>query len=133
MKSNMKTNTCPIHKKSDNQIINNNRPVFLLPIRGKLFQRLIFNSLFNYLEENKILSTHQPSFCYNELSVNQLTAIVLIIYTGFDTNPAIETLEVFLDFFYAILYKITHSKYKITTTKYYALEVPGKRKIQLKQ
>ena len=67
------------------------------------------------------------------MSVNQLTAIVLIIYTGFDTNPAIETLEVFLDFFYAILYQITHSKYKITITNYYALEVPGKRKIQLKQ
>ena len=46
-----KSNICPIHKKVDKQIINNYRPVSLLPICGKIFERLIFNSLFEYLEK----------------------------------------------------------------------------------
>ena len=40
-----KSNICPIHKKGDKQVINNYRPVSLLPICGKIFERLIFNSL----------------------------------------------------------------------------------------
>ena len=31
---------CPIHKKSDKQIINNYRPVSLLPICGKMFETI---------------------------------------------------------------------------------------------
>ena len=46
-----KSNICPIHKKGDKQIINNYRPVSLLPICGKIFEKLIFNSLFEYLEK----------------------------------------------------------------------------------
>ena len=51
-----KSNICPIHKKNEKQTINNFRTVLLLPICGKLFERLIFNSLFNCLKENKLLS-----------------------------------------------------------------------------
>ena len=40
-----RSNICPIQKKSDKQIINNYRPVSLLPICRKIFERLIFNSL----------------------------------------------------------------------------------------
>ena len=40
-----KSNICPIHKKGDKQVINNYRPVSLLPICGKVFERLIFNSV----------------------------------------------------------------------------------------
>ena len=37
-----KSNICPIHKKGDKQIINNNRPVSFLLMCGKIFERLIF-------------------------------------------------------------------------------------------
>ena len=40
-----KSNICPIHKKGDKQIVNYYRPVSLLPIYGKIFERLILNSL----------------------------------------------------------------------------------------
>ena len=46
-----KSNICPIHTKGDKQINNNYRPVSLLPICGKMFERLIFISLFEYLEK----------------------------------------------------------------------------------
>ena len=46
-----KSNICPIQKKGDKQIINNYIPVSLLPICGKIFERLIFDSFFEYLEK----------------------------------------------------------------------------------
>ena len=48
------SNICPIHKTGGKKIINNYRPVSLLPICGKIFQRLIFNSLFEYLQKCKL-------------------------------------------------------------------------------
>ena len=57
-----KSNICPIHKKVDKQIANNYRPVSLLPVCGKIFERLIFNSLYQFLEERNLLSIHQYGF-----------------------------------------------------------------------
>ena len=41
-----KLNICPIHRKDDKGIINSYRPVLLLPICGKIFEKIIFNSLY---------------------------------------------------------------------------------------
>ena len=41
-----KANVVPVHKKGDKQILKNYRPVSLLPIYGKFFERLIYNNLF---------------------------------------------------------------------------------------
>ena len=49
-------NVVPVHKKSDNQILKNYRPVSLLPICGKVFERLIYNSLLGYFIENEVRS-----------------------------------------------------------------------------
>ena len=57
-----KLNICPIHKKDDKQITNNYRPVSLLLICGKVFERIIFSSLYEYFEKNKLLSVYQCGF-----------------------------------------------------------------------
>ena len=49
-------NVVPVHKKSDKQILKNYWPVSLLPICGKVFERLIYNSLFEYFIENDLIS-----------------------------------------------------------------------------
>ena len=38
-----KSNVVPIHKKGDKQLLQNDRAVSLLPICGKIFERVIFN------------------------------------------------------------------------------------------
>ena len=48
-----KANTVPVHKKGNKQTLENYCPVSLLPICGKVFERLIYNSLFEFLIENK--------------------------------------------------------------------------------
>ena len=55
-----KGNIFPIHKKGDKQNIKNYRPVSLLPICGKIFERLIFNGMFIYFSANKLTSKNQP-------------------------------------------------------------------------
>ena len=91
-----KSNICPIHKKGDKQISNNYRPVSLLPICRKIFERLIFNSLCEYLEKYK-LSAHQSSFQVNNSCVDHLLSIIHNIYTAFDECPILESCGVFLD------------------------------------
>ena len=92
-----RSSICPIHEKCDKQIINNYRPVSLLPICGKIFERLIFNSLYEYVEENKLLSMHQSGFRSNDSCVNLLLSIVHNLYKGFDAYPTLEIPSVFLD------------------------------------
>ena len=42
----------PVRKKGDKQLITNYWPVSFLPICGKVFEEIIFNSLFLYLNNN---------------------------------------------------------------------------------
>ena len=88
---------CPIHKKGVKQIINNYGPVSLLPVCGKIFQRLIFNYLFEYLEKFKLLSAHESGFQAIDSCVDQLLSIVHNIYTVFDAYPILESRGIFLD------------------------------------
>ena len=67
-KKRKKSNICPIHKQGDKQ--DNYKPVSLLPICGKGFEKLISNSLYEYLGEHKILSADQSGFRANDSYVN---------------------------------------------------------------
>ena len=46
-------------KEGDNQLIINFRPVWLLPICAKGFEKIICNSLFEFLNTNKLLNSNQ--------------------------------------------------------------------------
>ena len=42
-------NVTPVHKKNDKQIVSNYRPISLLPILAKIFERIVFKNLYHYL------------------------------------------------------------------------------------
>ena len=67
-----KGNVVPIHKKDDKQNVKNYRPVSLLPICGKILERLIYNVMYNFLTEKDVLSPNQSGdSCINQLlSIN---------------------------------------------------------------
>ena len=92
-----KSNICPIHKKGDKQIVDNYRPVSLLPVCEKIFERLIFSSLYQFLEEHNLLSIHQSGFGSNDSCINQLLFIFHALYKAFDAYPTLDTRGVFLD------------------------------------
>ena len=92
-----KSNVVPIHKKGDKQLLQNYRPVSLLPICGKIFERIIFNPIFEYLEKNSLLCPNQSGFRPFDSCENQLLSIIHDIYTNFDQHPALQMRANFLD------------------------------------
>ena len=90
-----KANVVPVHKKGDKQILKNYRPVSLLPICGKIFERLIYNNLSEYFIENDLISQNQSGFKAGDSCINQLISITHEIYQSFDDG--LEVRGVFLD------------------------------------
>ena len=78
-------------------LIKNYRPVSLLPIFGKFFERLIFNSLFKYIDENELLYSNQSGFRPFNSNVNQLLSINHDFFSNFDWDPPKDIRAVFLD------------------------------------
>ena len=83
-----KANIIPVHEKGDKQIIKNYRPVSLLPICGKIFEKIIFNFLFKYLEDNKLLNCNQSGILPGDSFVHHLLSITHEIFKSFDANPS---------------------------------------------
>ena len=92
-----KGNIIPAHKKDDKTLINNYRPISLLPIFGKIFERVIYNSLFNYCLSNKLFTPSQSGFLPGDSCIAQLLSIIHEIQTAFDENPTVDVRGVFLD------------------------------------
>ena len=90
-----KGNIVPIHKKGDKQMLQNYRPVSLLPICGKILERLMFNEMFEFFIENKLISSSQSGFKPGDSCINQLLSITHEIYSSFDEG--LEVRSIFLD------------------------------------
>ena len=87
----------PTLKKNDKHCINNDRPVSLLPICGKIFEHIIYNPVYLYLKNNDLLNPHQSGFHPNGSCIYQQLSIVHSIYADFDHNPSLEVRGNFLD------------------------------------
>ena len=90
-----KADVVSVHKKGNKQAMENYRPVYLLPICGKIFERLIYNSLFEFFIANELISSNQSGFKPGDSCINQLLSITHEIYKSFDDGY--EVRGVFLD------------------------------------
>ena len=68
-----------------------------MPICSKIYERIIFNSIFQLIEENKLLNVNQFGFQPGDYCEYKLLSIVHNIYAGFDQNPPLEVRSCFLD------------------------------------
>ena len=93
----------PIHKKGDKQVVSNYRPISLLPVFGKIFERIIFNNLFNYMNNNSFFNVNQSGFRPGDSCIHQLISITHDIFKNFDSNPTQEVRGLFLDIFQKLL------------------------------
>ena len=52
----------PIYKKNDNTVFDNYRPVSVLPSLSKIFEKVIFNQLYKYFNDNHLFFDSQYGF-----------------------------------------------------------------------
>ena len=90
-------NVTPIFKKGDKQSIKNYRPISLLPICGKIFEKIIFNNLYSYLNVNNLITKNQSGFRPGDSTTNQLLYLVNEIHKAFENPKSLEVRAVFLD------------------------------------
>ena len=81
--------------KKDDKRLKNYRHISLVPICGKIFEKLIFNDMFKFFIENDLISPNQSGFKPGDSCRNQLLAITHEIYKSFDDR--FEVRGVFLD------------------------------------
>ena len=75
-----KANVVPVHEKNDKQLIKTYRPISLVPMCGKDFERVLYNSLFYFLNQNDLISPAKLGFKLGESCINQLLSITHGIY-----------------------------------------------------
>ena len=65
-------NVVPVHKKNEKNLKGNYRPISLLPIFGKVLEKLMYDSLYSHLVSCKLLNPNQSGFRPGDSTVNQL-------------------------------------------------------------
>ena len=94
-----KANIVPIHKKEDKTLVKNYRPISLLPILGKMFEKCIYDSIYGYFEDNNLFTSCQSGFRKGDSCISQLMSIAHEIFLNFDTNPTTDTRGVLFGYF----------------------------------
>ena len=67
----------------------------LLPVCGKILERIIYNKIFEFFSGNELISHNQSGFKPGDSCINQLLYITHDIYQSLDDG--LETRDVFLD------------------------------------
>ena len=52
----------PLYKKGDHSLLTNHRPISLLPTISKVFERIIYNQMYEYLNGNNLLAEDNLDF-----------------------------------------------------------------------
>ena len=73
------------------------RPISLIPICGKLFEKIIFTSLYSYLNNNSLITHNQSGFRRDDSTTNQILFLVNEIHKAFKDPKSLEVRAVFLD------------------------------------
>ena len=104
---------------TEQQSLKNCRLISLLPIFGKSFERIIYNTIFEYLTTNELTSDNQSGFKPGDSCVNQLLSITHEIYQSLDNG--LEVIGVFLDISKAFD-KVWHEGLTLKLNQYGILE-----------
>ena len=52
----------PLFKQSERAYMNNYRPISIIPVVAKVFERIIYDQLYAYLSDNNMIAAHQSGF-----------------------------------------------------------------------
>ena len=66
----------PVHKKGLKTMLINYRPISLLPIFAKIFEKIIFTSIYEYFIGNELFTVCQSGFLPGDSSTSHLLSII---------------------------------------------------------
>ena len=89
-------NVIPIYKKGQQENINNYRPISLLNIFSKIFEKLMKKNLLNYLDSKSVINSEQFGFRHGLNIFNALSAFTDKIYSALDAKQSL--LSIYIDF-----------------------------------
>ena len=92
-----KSNIIPVQRKNDKELVKNYRPTSLLPILVKLFEKIVFNRIYNFLLQDELINPNQFCFRPSDSCVNQLISKTHEIFEALGCNHSLEVRSVFLD------------------------------------
>ena len=90
-------NVVAFYKKNEKNVKGNYRPISLLPIFGKILEKLMYDSLYSHLVSHELLNPNQSGFRTGDSTVNQIISIKHTIFKAFDCNPPLDVRSVYLD------------------------------------
>ena len=85
----------PLFKKNDDEIMNNYRPISLLPVFSKIFEKVVQTQLYEYLKNNNLLFNSQHGFRENHST--ESTVIELVDYLKIQIDNKHIPMCLFLD------------------------------------
>ena len=84
-----------MYKSGDSDIVSNYRPVSILPAISKIFERLVYNRLFNFINKHNLLYTGQYGFRKNHSTYMAALKFVDDIVCNLDNRAS--TVALFID------------------------------------
>ena len=86
----------PLYKKGDTNCLDNYRPISLLPLFSKIFEKLIYSRLTTFFDNQGIINTNQYGFRKNHSTTHALHAAVTRISKAINSKQY--SFGVFIDF-----------------------------------
>ena len=113
----------PVYKKGNANLLNNYRPISLLPTISKIFERVIYNQLYNYFIDNQLLSEQQYGFRAKHST--ELAVLKLVDYIKHAIDQKRTPVNIYIDLskafdtlnFDILLYKLSYYGVTGTTLK----------------
>ena len=85
----------PLFKGGAREFVGNYRPISLLPLPGKLLEKIVHNKISSFLEEHNVLSEHQGGFRKGFSTTSTISDLTDDLFTG--VNQGLTTLAAFID------------------------------------
>ena len=86
----------PLYKGGNRDEVGNYRPIFVLPVFGKLFEKLVCSKLYSFFELNQIFCEQQYGFRRGKTTTNAMVNLTNYIYRELDCGNYVFSL--FIDF-----------------------------------
>lgn len=87
---------CPVHKNGSKTQVNNYRPIALISNLAKIFEKIIFNRLYNFAIKHKLISARQFGFLKNKSADDAIALLSKFIYDNLSISKP--TVVAFLDY-----------------------------------